>query len=101
MKSLAIYQPDSEVLYSLDGTAALAGVPRRHIAFYVRHGLIQPAFDPRLEGWYFTAEAIQTLRRIEQLRAIHRLDVPGLKLVLELLREVEALRAEVRFFRGC
>ena len=48
----------------------------------------------------FTEEAIFAVRRIEQLRMVHGLDVAVIKTLLGLLDEVERLRAEVRFLRS-
>ena len=98
--TLALFEPAPDTLYSLDYVSQLLDLSRRWIALCARHGLIHPAFDPLEEGWYFDAAAIQTLRRIAHMRAMHRLDLFGIKLVLDLLREVETLRAEVRFLRG-
>jgi hypothetical protein len=98
--ALALFEPAPDTLYSLDHVSQLLALSRRWIAICARHGLVHPVFDPLVEGWYFDAAAIQTLRRIEYLRAMHRLDLLGIKLVLELMREVETLRAEVRFLRG-
>jgi hypothetical protein len=47
----------------------------------------------------FTEEAIYTVRRIEQLRAVHGSDLDLLKTMFALLDEVEHLRAELRFLR--
>lgn len=100
ISALALFEPPPDTLYSLDRVSQILDVSRRWIALCARHGLIVPMFDPMVGGWFFDAAAIQTLRRIEYLRAIHRLDMLGLKLVLELLREVETLRAEVGFLRS-
>jgi hypothetical protein len=48
----------------------------------------------------FTEESIYIIRRIEYLRTVHGLDLPSLKILFDLLEEVERLRAEVRFLRG-
>jgi DNA-binding transcriptional MerR regulator len=48
----------------------------------------------------FTEEAIYTLRRIEQLRTVHGLDLAWIKTIFDLLDEVERLRAELRFLRN-
>jgi len=45
-------------------------------------------------------EGIRTLRRIESLRTACGVNLAGLKLILDLMNEVEYLRAEVRFRRG-
>ena len=43
---------------------------------------------------------IRELRRIESLRTACGLNLAGIKLILDLMNEVEYLRAEVRFRRG-
>jgi DNA-binding transcriptional MerR regulator len=97
--ALILSEPEPDTLYPLERVAQFAGLPRRHIVLYVRHGLVRPAIDPADAGWYFTAEAIRTLRRIEMLRALHRLDVFGVRLVLDLMSEIERLRGAL-FARG-
>jgi hypothetical protein len=47
----------------------------------------------------FTEEAILAVRRIEQLRTAHGIDLPCIKTIFDLLDEVERLRAELRFWR--
>jgi DNA-binding transcriptional MerR regulator len=74
-------------------------VPRHQIAIYYKYGLLSPAMDPDTGGWFFNDEAIHALRRIESLRAACDLNLAGIKLVLELMREVEILNEEVRFLR--
>ena len=48
----------------------------------------------------FTEEAIYTLRRIEHLRTVQGLDLAWIKVMFDLLDEVERLRAELRFLRN-
>ena len=97
--ALELFQPNPNVLYSLDATAHLAGVPRRSILIYCRAGLVRPVFQPPHGVMAFTEETIYTVRRIEDIRAEHRLDVTWIKTMFDLLGEVEHLRAEVRFLR--
>lgn len=94
MSPLILYQPDPNAVYSLEWAASYSGMPRRQIVLYARHGLIRPAVDPR-EGWYFTLQALHTLRRIHALQSTHRLHLAGMKLVLDLMREIERLREEM------
>ena len=98
--ALELFQPSPDVLYSLDATAHLAGVPRRSILIYCRAGLVRPVFQPPHGVMAFTEEAIYTVRRIEDVRAAHGLDVAWIKTMFDLLDEVERLRAEVRFLRN-
>ena len=98
--ALELFQPKPNVLYSLDATAHLAGVPRRSILIYCRAGLVRPVVQPPYGVMEFTEEAIYTLRRIEYLRTVHGLDLAWIKTMFDLLDEVERLRAELRFLRN-
>jgi len=98
--ALELFQPKPNVLYSLDATAYLAGVPRRSILIYCRAGLVRPVVQPPYGVMEFTEEAIYTVRRIDYLRTVHGLDLAWLKTMFDLLDEVERLRAELRFLRN-
>jgi DNA-binding transcriptional MerR regulator len=100
LTTLTHWEPEPDVLYTLDRVAQFAGLPRRHIVLYARHGLIAPAVTPPDEGWYFTAEAIHPLRRIANLQERHRLDLHSVRLVLGLMWEIERLREELLSSRG-
>ena len=95
--TLTRWEPESETLYTIDFAAQFAGLPRPHIALYTRYGLIKPATEPGDGGWYFTAESIRTLRRIESIRLLHRFDLSGVRFVLGLMKEIERLRAEMDY----
>jgi DNA-binding transcriptional MerR regulator len=98
--ALELFQPQPNVLYSLDATARLAGVPRRAILIYCRAGLVRPVVQPPYGVLEFTEEAVYALRRIEYMRTVHGLDLAWLKTMFDLLEEVERLRAELRFLRN-
>ncbi|MEN6335853.1 MAG: MerR family transcriptional regulator [Phycisphaerales bacterium] len=98
-RAMELFEPKPNVLYSLDATAVLAGVPRRSIVIYCRAGLVRPVVQPPYGAMEFTEEAIYALRRIERLRTVQGLDLASIKVLLDLLDEVERLRAEVRFLR--
>ena len=100
ISALQLFEPAPETTYSIEEAARLAQVPRRIIAVYSRYGLVSPAADPDLGGWYFDDEGIRTLRQIERLRNSLGMSLVAVKLVLELGHEVERLRQEVRFLRG-
>jgi DNA-binding transcriptional MerR regulator len=99
ISALELFQPTHETIYSIEEAARLAQVPRRLIAVYFRHGLVSPATDPDIGGWYFNDEGIRTLRQIERLRNSLGMSLMAVKVVLELGHEVERLRQEVRFLR--
>ena len=98
-RALELFQPEPNVLYSLDAAAHLAGIPRRSLLIYCRAGLVRPVFQPPYGVMAFSEEAIHTVRRIEHLRLLHGIDLAWLKTVFDLLDEVERLRAELRFVR--
>ena len=99
-RALELFQPEPNVLYSLDAAAHLAGIPRRSLLIYCRAGLVRPVFQPPYGVMAFSEEAIHTVRRIERLRLLHGIDLAWLKTVFDLLDEVERLRAELRFLRN-
>ena len=98
--ALELFQPEPSVLYSLNATAHLAGVSRRSILIYCRAGLVRPVLQPPYGVMAFTEEAIYIVRRIEHLRTVHGLDLAWLKTLVDLLDEMECLRAELRFLRN-
>ncbi len=98
--ALELFRPNPKMLYSLDATAHLAGVSRHSILVYCRVGLVRPVFLPPYEVMAFTGEAIQTVRRIQHVRAAYGIDVAWIKTMFCLLDEVERLRSEVRSLCG-
>jgi DNA-binding transcriptional MerR regulator len=95
--ALQPFQPDASSVYPIETVATLVQVPRRHIVVYFKHGLVSPVIDPAYGGWWFDEEAIRTLRRIEYLRVDCGINLTGVKLIMDLSREVDLLRQTVRF----
>ena|SRR5687768_15743424 len=67
--ALQLFEPTTDLAYSIESVAHITQVPRHLIAVYCREGFITPIGQPELEGWWFDGEAIRALRRIELLRA--------------------------------
>jgi DNA-binding transcriptional MerR regulator len=99
MTALQLFEPDAHTVYTIETASSLAQVPRRLIVVYCKHGLVSPVMDPACGGWYFNDEAIRILRRIEYLRTTCDMNVAGIKLFLDLMKEVERLREEAGFRR--
>jgi len=99
ISALELFEPAPEITYSIEEAARLAQVPRRLIALYFRYGLVSPAVDPDIGGWYFDDEGIRTLRQIERLRNSFGMNLLSVKLVLELTHQVERMRQELSFLR--
>jgi len=86
---------DSDV-YTLDVVVELTGVSRQTILHYQEQGLVAPiaASGPGLKK--FNDDALRALRRIEHLRTRYEMNLRSLKLTLNLLEELERLRAHLR-----
>ncbi|MGA8481075.1 MAG: chaperone modulator CbpM [Chthoniobacterales bacterium] len=98
-QALRIFEPDPDAVYSIEITERLTQIPRRTIAVYVKHRLISPMVEQG-GGMFFDEEAIRLLRRIEQLRTSYGVNLPGIKMILGLLEELEQRQVELRFRRG-
>ena len=92
---LPLFEPDTDATYTLDVVADLTGVSSRTILHYQEQGLITPV-DDESGAQYFDDDALLTLRRIEHLRTHCEMNEAGLKLMLNLLDEIECLREELR-----
>ena len=93
------FEPMGEGVYSIETVVQITQTPRHQIAVYCRHGLISPVTAPERDGWWFDDETIRTLRLIECLRVDYDMNLAGLRVITELLREVERLHEEVRVLR--
>jgi DNA-binding transcriptional MerR regulator len=98
-QALQIFEPDPEAVYSIEITERLTQIPRRTIAVYVKHHLISPLVEQG-GGMFFDEEAIRMLRRIEQLRTTYGVNLPGIKVIVRLIDELEQRQTELRFRRG-
>ncbi len=86
--------------YPVEEAARLAGLHPEMLRYYCRLGLcgesrVRPGADLA-----FDDDALFELRRFEDYRRHHAVDRQTLRLICGLKREVERLRAEVRFLRG-
>jgi len=86
--------------YSLATAAQLAGLHPEMLRYYCRLGMLGEARAQMEADPSFDDDALYELRRFENYRRQHRVDRPTLRLICGLRREVERLRAEVRFLRG-
>lgn len=91
--SLRLFEPDPAVVYPIETVERLAQLPRRKILIYCRHRLVSPVADPELSGFYFSGDAIRALRWIGYLQATRGVNLAGIKLILELVDELQRLRA--------
>jgi DNA-binding transcriptional MerR regulator len=95
--AIQLFEPPEDAIYTIDATAHLVGIPRRTILVYCRHRLLSPVINARDRGYSFDRDGIRALRRIDALRAICGEDLSGIKIILDLTRELERLHSVVRF----
>ena len=98
--ALTLFQPEPDMLYSIETAERLTHIPKRRIALYYRYGLVAPVHDPELGGWFFNDEALQRLRQIDHLHRVCGMNPPVIRLLLQLIQEVDTLRRELHFWRG-
>lgn len=86
--------------HTLEMLVTLTGVPRTEILVYCRTGLLPASGNPETEELYFDDEAIYRIRRIEHLRAERGINLAGVRMIFDLMNEVQRLREEMRFLRS-
>src|SRR5258707_8747959 len=86
--ALQPFESDASSVYPIETVATLVQMPRRHIVFYFKYGLVSPVIDPSCGGWWFDDQAIRTLRRIDYHRADCGINLTGIKLILDLTKEL-------------
>ena len=91
-------EPDPHGTYPIHAVVRMTGSSRRKIVFYCRKGVVTPVKETE-DDWYFDEESVMRLRHVETLRQVHRMNWAAISTIMGLLREVEALRAELRFRR--
>lgn len=96
---IELHDPQPGLLYNLDGAVHLTGVSRRSVLLYCRAGLVRAREDPEIGALAFDDEAIYTIRRVEYLRAERGINLEGVRMIFDLLREVRRLEHEMRFLR--
>ena len=91
---LQLFDPPADAVYTIEAAAQLAGVPRRTILVYCKHRLLSPLLDARVQGYSFDGDGIRSLRRIEALRTVCGDDFAGIRIILDLTKELERLQAD-------
>lgn len=89
-RAIQLFEPETNVIYSIEVTERITHVPRRMIALYCRYGLVSPVGNPNSEGFYFNGNGIRILRRLESMRAVYGQNLADIKMVLSLLKEMES-----------
>lgn len=94
---LHIHSPTHDALYDLGTLARLAGVHPTLVSNYIRLGLLDPVVgEGRGEHeWRFDDSSLHILRRIQRLRSELGININGVAVVLELLRQINDLQREL------
>lgn len=86
--------PDSAGVYVISVAAQLAGMHPQTLRQYDRLGLVSPDRSPG-RGRRYSARDIQQLRQVQQLSQEEGVNLAGVKRIIELENQVEALRLRV------
>jgi hypothetical protein len=90
---LQLFDLPADAVYTIEAAAQLAGVPRRTILVDCKHRLLSPLLDTEVEGYSFDGDGMRSLRRIEALRTVCGDDFAGIRIILDLTKELERLQA--------
>lgn len=94
-----VIEPAASAAYTLDIIASTSGVSPQTILHYHEQGLLAPVSKDDAGIALYDDECLHRLRRIEHLREQFALETAALRLTLDLMDEVERLRAELRHRR--
>jgi DNA-binding transcriptional MerR regulator len=93
-----ISAPDnSGRLFDLTVTASHCEIHPDLIRHYCRIGLVQPAARDEAKNPYFDDDAIYWIRQIRELNREGEVGQRALRVILDLRRQVEELKRELRF----
>ena len=98
MKRVRTRGPPGTASYTLDMVVRITGVGHEMLAEYCEHGLL-PVAAAELEAAAFDDHLLCAIRRIAFLRERRGINLAGIRIINELLAEVERLRRELRFAR--
>jgi DNA-binding transcriptional MerR regulator len=93
---LTVINPEAGKLYDVRAVAEFTAVDPDGIRTYCREGLVRVIEYKENGEPLLDEDGIYWLRRIQNLRTEMRLEGPVLRIVLDLMQEVERLRQELR-----
>lgn len=86
---------EEEVVFSLSGLCRAAGASPAQVLSLVDEGVLQPEGNAP-QHWAFAGPSLRTTRAALRLNTDLALGTAGVALVLELLDEIDSLRARLR-----
>ena len=85
---------DDDLQLTLVELCRATGVQEQQLVAWVVEGVLEPVGDRG--GWQFSGAALLRARRAQRLAQDLDLEPSGLALVLDLIDEIETLRARIR-----
>ena len=86
---------DAATVYTVDELCLACNVDANWIGGLVEHGVIEPIGQASTD-WRFTSLSIVRIAKAKRLERDLNLDLPGVAVVLDLLDEIDDLRAQLR-----
>lgn len=86
---------EEEIVFSLSDLCRAAGASPAQVLGLVDEGVLQPSGSTP-QQWAFAGRSLRTTRAALRLNADLALGTAGAALVLDLLEEIDALRARLR-----
>jgi len=90
---------EEEMHLTLVELSRVSRVPEDEIQRWVGEGVLEPSGE-RPEQWRFAGQSLRRARVAGRLTRDFELNPPGVALALELLDEIEALRAQLQRLAG-
>ncbi|WP_105509080.1 chaperone modulator CbpM [Paraburkholderia sp. BL21I4N1] len=86
---------DENVEFTLVELCRVSGASVEEMTLWVSEGVFEPAGE-RPEEWRFSGVALRRVRTAQRLAHDLEINAPGVALALDLLDEIEALRARAK-----
>lgn len=97
---LRMVSPANQAPYSLDELARLGGASPALVRRYVDEGLLEAVAGNARTASFFDDNALFELRRIQRLRRELGVNISGVAVIHDLLRQIDELKAEVERLRN-
>ncbi|WP_168788150.1 chaperone modulator CbpM [Paraburkholderia aromaticivorans] len=90
---------DENVEFTLVELSRVSGASEEELTLWVSEGVFEPRGE-RPQEWRFSGAALRRVRTAQRLAHDFQINPPGIALALDLLDEIDALRARVKRPRG-
>ncbi|MFL9912836.1 chaperone modulator CbpM [Paraburkholderia sp. RL17-337-BIB-A] len=90
---------DENVEFTLVELSRVRGASEEELTHWVSEGVFEPMGE-RPQEWRFSGAALRRVRTAQRLAHDFQINPPGVALALDLLDEIDALRARVKRPRG-